>query len=72
MGSSCRNDAHEEMREIAKVAMEELEKRNAKTRFEAEGFNLRWRGRMKCDANLFNLRSDFSFQLVKLNVRCRL
>lgn len=27
----CRNDAHEEVREIAKEAMEELEKKNAKT-----------------------------------------
>lgn len=28
---SCRNDAHEEVREIAEEAMEELEKQNAKT-----------------------------------------
>jgi hypothetical protein len=31
VGSNCLNDAHEEVREIAEEAMEELEKINAKT-----------------------------------------
>jgi hypothetical protein len=31
VGSLCRNDAHEEVREIVEEAMEELERLNAKT-----------------------------------------